>query len=78
MIIVRIVRWTKLIGNGKELTEEMLEAIEEITMASGKVQAILEASRSSMGMDTSPIDLVNVETLSSCVVSLTNYSCIMH
>lgn len=78
MIIVRIVSWAKLIGNGKELTEEMLEAIEEITMASGKAQAILEASRSSMGMDTSPIDLVNVETFSSCVVSLTIYSCIMH
>lgn len=39
----------KLIGNRKELSEEMLEAIEEITMDSGKAQAILDASRSSMG-----------------------------
>ncbi|KAK2872447.1 hypothetical protein QQF64_017940 [Cirrhinus molitorella] len=63
----------KLIGNRKELTEEMLEAIEEITMDSGKAQAILDASRSSMGMDISPIDLINIESFSSRVVSLTNY-----
>ncbi|KAF4098773.1 nucleolar protein 56 [Onychostoma macrolepis] len=63
----------KLIGNRKELTEEMLEAIEEITMDSGKAQAILDASRSSMGMDISPIDLINIESFSSRVVSLTQY-----
>ncbi|XP_073681200.1 nucleolar protein 56 [Garra rufa] len=63
----------KLIGNRKELSEESLEAIEEITMDSGKAQAILDASRSSMGMDISPIDLINIESFSSRVVSLTNY-----
>lgn len=39
----------KLIGNRKELSEEMLEAMEEITMDSAKAQAVLDASRSSMG-----------------------------
>ncbi|XP_043076998.1 nucleolar protein 56 isoform X2 [Puntigrus tetrazona] len=63
----------KLIGNRKELTEDMLEAIEEITMDSGTAQAILDASRSSMGMDISPIDLINIESFSSRVVSLTQY-----
>ncbi|XP_016311528.1 nucleolar protein 56-like isoform X2 [Sinocyclocheilus anshuiensis] len=63
----------KMIGNRKELTEEMLEAIEEITMDSGKAQAILDSSRSSMGMDISPIDLINIESFSSRVVSLTSY-----
>uniref|UniRef100_A0A8C2IM31 Nucleolar protein 56 n=1 Tax=Cyprinus carpio TaxID=7962 RepID=A0A8C2IM31_CYPCA len=66
-------KMAKLIGNRKELTEEMLEAIEEITMDSGKAQAILDASRSSMGMDISPIDLINIESFSSRVVSLTEY-----
>lgn len=47
----------KLIGNRKELTEEMLEAIEEITMDSGKAQAILGASRSSMGKSSSLMSL---------------------
>ncbi|KAL6469842.1 hypothetical protein MHYP_G00209610 [Metynnis hypsauchen] len=63
----------KLIGNRKELSEESLEALEEVTMDSAKAQAILEASRSSMGMDISPIDLINIESFSRRVVSLTAY-----
>ncbi|TRY95113.1 hypothetical protein DNTS_003840 [Danionella cerebrum] len=63
----------KLIGNRKELSEESLEALEEITMDSAKAQAILDASRSSMGMDISPIDLINIESFSNRVVSLSNY-----
>ncbi|MCI4386920.1 hypothetical protein PGIGA_G00068330, partial [Pangasianodon gigas] len=63
----------KFIGNRKELSEESLEPLEEITMDSAKAQAILEASRSSMGMDISPIDLINIESFSSRVVSLTAY-----
>lgn len=39
----------RFIGNRKELSEESLEPLEEITMDSAKAQAILEASRSSMG-----------------------------
>lgn len=42
-------RLAKLIGNRKELSEESLEALEEIVMDSAKAQAILDASRSSMG-----------------------------
>ncbi|KAL7854071.1 hypothetical protein AOLI_G00209150 [Acnodon oligacanthus] len=63
----------RLIGNRKELSEESLETLEEVTMDSAKAQAILEASRSSMGMDISPIDLINIESFSSRVVSLTAY-----
>ncbi|XP_051955475.1 nucleolar protein 56 [Xyrauchen texanus] len=66
-------KMARLIGNRKELSEERLEAIEEITMDSAKAQAILEASRSSMGMDISPIDLINIESFSCRVVSLTDY-----
>ena len=39
------------IKNRKELSEEHLEGLEEITMDSAKAQAILDASRSSMGKD---------------------------
>ncbi|KAG9266267.1 nucleolar protein 56 [Astyanax mexicanus] len=66
-------RLAKLIGNRKELSEESLESLEEVTMDSAKAQAILEASRSSMGMDISPIDLINIESFSSRVVSLSAY-----
>ncbi|XP_018430814.1 PREDICTED: nucleolar protein 56 [Nanorana parkeri] len=66
-------RLTKLIGNRKELSEENLESMEEIVMDSAKAQAILDASRSSMGMDISPIDLINIESFSSRVISLSEY-----
>ncbi|XP_072262868.1 nucleolar protein 56 [Pyxicephalus adspersus] len=66
-------RVAKLIGNRKELSEEKLEAIEEIVMDGAKAQAILDASRSSMGMDISPIDLINIESFSSRVISLSEY-----
>uniref|UniRef100_W5KKZ3 Nucleolar protein 56 n=1 Tax=Astyanax mexicanus TaxID=7994 RepID=W5KKZ3_ASTMX len=66
-------RLAKLIGNRKELSEESLESLEEVTMDGAKAQAILEASRSSMGMDISPIDLINIESFSSRVVSLSAY-----
>ncbi|KAL7975878.1 hypothetical protein Chor_011793 [Crotalus horridus] len=66
-------RLAKLIGNRKELSEESLEALEEVVMDSAKAQAILDASRSSMGMDISPIDLINIESFSSRVISLSEY-----
>uniref|UniRef100_A0A3B4AHQ5 Nucleolar protein 56 n=1 Tax=Periophthalmus magnuspinnatus TaxID=409849 RepID=A0A3B4AHQ5_9GOBI len=65
-------RLTQLIGNRKELSEESLEALEEVVMDGAKAQAILEASRQSM-MDISPIDLINIERFSSRVVSLAAY-----
>nr|CBN81123.1 Nucleolar protein 5A [Dicentrarchus labrax] len=66
-------RLAQLIGNRKELSEESLESLEEVVMDSAKAQAILDASRSSMGMDISPIDLINIERFSDRVVSLAAY-----
>ncbi|XP_078534864.1 nucleolar protein 56 [Lissotriton helveticus] len=66
-------RMAKFIGNRKELSEEQLEGMEEIVMDSAKAQEVLEASRSSMGMDISPIDLINIESFSARVISLSEY-----
>ncbi|XP_049893080.1 nucleolar protein 56 [Epinephelus moara] len=66
-------RLAQLIGNRKELSEESLESLEEVVMDAAKAQAILDASRSSMGMDISPIDLINIERFSNRVVSLAAY-----
>ncbi|XP_071351626.1 nucleolar protein 56 [Trachinotus anak] len=66
-------RLAQLIGNRKELSEESLESLEEVVMDNAKAQAILDASRSSMGMDISPIDLINIERFSNRVVSLAAY-----
>lgn len=66
-------RLAQFIKNRKELSEEKLEELEEITMDSGKAQAILDASRSSMGMDISPLDLINIEMFAARVIDLSNY-----
>ncbi|XP_068045241.1 nucleolar protein 56 [Anomalospiza imberbis] len=66
-------RVAKFVGNRRELSEESLEGLEEIVMDSAKAQAILEASRSSMGMDISPLDLINIESFSRRVISLSDY-----
>ncbi|KAM6946617.1 nucleolar protein 56 isoform 2-T2 [Lycodopsis pacificus] len=66
-------RMAQLIGNRKELSEESLPSLEEVVMDAAKAQAILDASRSSMGMDISPIDLINIERFSTRVVSLASY-----
>ncbi|XP_012261824.1 nucleolar protein 56 [Athalia rosae] len=63
----------QLIKNRKELTEEKLEALEEIVMDSAKAQAIIDASKSSMGMDISPVDLLNIEMFAGRVIALADY-----
>merc|ERR1712173_166475 len=63
----------KLIKNRKELTQDMLEQLEAILMDSSRAQAVIDASKSSMGMDISPIDLLNIDTFASRVIGLTDY-----
>lgn len=63
----------RFIKNRKDLSEESLEGLEEIVMDSSKAQAILDASKMSMGMDISPVDLLNIETFAARVVSLADY-----
>lgn len=62
-----------MIKNRKDLTEDSLEALEEVVMDSAKAQAIIDAARSSMGMDISPVDLINIEMFASRVISLVEY-----
>jgi nucleolar protein 56 len=39
----------RIVKNRKELTDDMVEQLEEIVMDSAKAQAIIDASKSSMG-----------------------------
>ena len=66
-------RVVKLIKNRKELSQDLFEKLEEVLMDSARAQAIIDASKSSMGMDISPIDLLNIETFASRVIGLTDY-----
>merc|ERR1712183_134392 len=63
----------KLIKNRKELNQDMLEQIEAILMDSARAQAVIDASKSSMGMDISPVDLLNIDMFASRVIGLTDY-----
>ncbi|XP_024941750.1 nucleolar protein 56 [Cephus cinctus] len=63
----------QFIKNRKELNNEKLEALEEIVMDTAKAQAIIDASKSSMGMDISPVDLLNIEMFAGRVIALADY-----
>jgi nucleolar protein 56 len=69
-------RVAKLVGNRKEIEDEaelvsQLEAIfvEDPTVA----QAVVNASKSSMGMELSSVDLVNISTFANKVINLAEY-----
>lgn len=61
------------VKNRKELDESKLDQLEEIIGDSEKAQAVFDASRSSMGMDISPIDLINIQSFASRVIKLAEY-----
>merc|ERR1712181_19009 len=63
----------KLVKNRKELTAEKLEALEAILMDSARAQAVIDASKSSMGMDIPPVDLLNIDMFASRVIGITEY-----
>jgi len=66
------------IKSRKELTEDKLEKLEEIVMDEAKAKAIYAASKSSMGMDISPIDLINIESFAKRVIGLVEYRQKLH
>ena len=68
-------RLAKVIGDRKEFydTENASEQIEDIVQDSSKTQAILSAAKSSIGMDISKIDLINIEMFTSKVLALSDY-----
>ncbi|XP_013188099.2 nucleolar protein 56 [Amyelois transitella] len=61
------------IKDRKTLSEESLEPLTEILGDSEKAQAIVDASKMSMGMDISPVDLINIQMFAGRVVALSNY-----
>merc|ERR1711934_363050 len=64
----------KLIKNRKEISQDAhFEKLERILMDSSRAQAVIDASKSSMGMDISPIDLLNIDMFASRVIGITEY-----
>merc|ERR1712110_1088523 len=68
----------KLLKNRKEMGEKSNEAdiissLEEIVMDSAKAKAVYDASKMSMGMDVSPVDLLNIDMFATRVIALADY-----
>merc|ERR1719460_1401248 len=68
----------KLLKNRKEMLEKSNEAdiissLEEIVMDSAKAKAVYDASKMSMGMDVSPVDLLNIDMFATRVIALADY-----
>ena len=66
-------RVVHLIKNRKEFSHDREEELEAITMDSGKTAAIFEAMKTTIGMDISPIDLINIESFANRVIHLFEY-----
>ncbi|BFY98070.1 hypothetical protein BsWGS_01110 [Bradybaena similaris] len=64
---------TGLIGDRTKLTPDMESQIEEVVMDSAKAKAIMDAAKSSMGIDIGAIDLINIQMFSRRVLSLSDY-----
>jgi len=63
----------KVIKNRKELTEDAIAKLEEVIMDSAKAKAVVDASKTSMGMDISQVDLMNIDMFANRVVALAEY-----
>jgi hypothetical protein len=66
-------RCAQAIGDRGTLSEENLPALTEITADEDVSRAVLDAARTSMGMDISAHDLSNVELFTTRLVSLARY-----
>ncbi|KAI0987524.1 hypothetical protein GJ496_009158 [Pomphorhynchus laevis] len=63
----------RFICNRKNLTLESQKQLEEMLLDSAKAQDIMDASRSSIGMDISDIDIENIQLFCDRVISLYEY-----
>lgn len=61
------------IKDRKNLSDASIPELEEILMDSSKAAGIVNASKMSMGMDISEIDLMNIEMFAKRVVNLSEY-----
>lgn len=75
---IQYARLVRCVRDKSKITEDSLEEINAILLDEGKSKEVLDAARSSMGTDVSPIDLVNIEIFASRVVSLAEYRANLH
>jgi nucleolar protein 56 len=71
-------RCASFIKNRNTLSEDKLEELASIVLDEDKAQQILHASRSSMGMDMSEIDMINVDNFTTRLIKLAEYRRQLH
>eukprot|EP00455_Lapot_gusevi_P046559 TRINITY_DN614_c0_g2_i14.p1 TRINITY_DN614_c0_g2~~TRINITY_DN614_c0_g2_i14.p1 ORF type:complete len:580 (+),score=298.81 TRINITY_DN614_c0_g2_i14:75-1814(+) len=72
-------RLAKLIKRRSNINEEMIPAITEIVGDDAdKAREVVEAAKSSMGTDVSDIDMINIESFATRVISLQEYRKQLH
>jgi nucleolar protein 56 len=75
---IQYARLVRLIKDKSTLTEASIDTLNAVLLDEDKAKDVLDAARSSMGTDVSPIDLVNIEMFASRVVSLAEYRANLH
>jgi RNA processing factor Prp31 len=76
--VVKIVKDRKVLFDAAEKSDEILVQLEECVMDSAKAKAIIDASKASMGMDISPIDLINIQMFATRVIDMYDYRKRLH
>lgn len=71
-------RLVSLIRDKSTFNEDKLDAVAEIVGDESQAKLILEACRSSMGVDLSPIDLISIEKFTTEVIDLMTYRESLH
>jgi nucleolar protein 56 len=71
-------RCASFIKNRNTLSEDKLDGLKSIVLDEEKAQQILHASRSSMGMDMSEIDMINVDNFTTRLIKLAEYRRQLH
>jgi len=66
-------RCASYIQNRSSLNDEKKEGLAKIVMDEDKAEEIMNASRASMGMDMSEIDMINVQNFASRLIELAEY-----
>ncbi|KAF0718044.1 hypothetical protein AaE_010727, partial [Aphanomyces astaci] len=71
-------RCAAFIQHRTSLSEESVEELSKLTMDEDKAAAIVAASRTSMGMDMSELDMLNVANFTSRLIGLAEYRQQLH
>lgn len=75
---IQYARLVRIIKDKSKLTEDSIPSINTVLLDEDRARDVLDAARSSMGTDVSPVDLINIELFAARVVSLAEYRANLH